>query len=305
MKHIRLTAVALAIAVSACLAMPGWAQSGSGSTQTPQEILKSLNYRHGHIDIHNGTASLDLPASYSYLDPTDAETFLTKIYQNPPSKNGPDQDGLILPDNIDPLSADGWAVVVSYDDTGHVSDSDASSANYAELLKTMQQRAEDSNPERQKAGYDTIHLIGWAEPPHYDSASKTVYWAEQFKFGNSTTDTLNYKIRILGREGVLELNVVDSIDHLSRIRTLTPALLTMASFNSGKTYADYNSGTDHTAEYGIAGLIAGGILVKAGFFKVLLAGIAALWKPIAIGAVAVFGGIARFFRRGPRIRPGA
>ncbi len=298
MKHFRLVAAVFTVAVCACLAMPGWAQ-------TPQEILKSLTYRHGHIDIHNGTASLDLPSGYSYLDPKDAETFLTRIYGNPPSKNGPDTDGLILPDTIDPLSADGWAVVVSYDDTGHVSDSDAAGTNYDDLLKTMQQRAKDSNPERQKAGYETIQLIGWAEPPRYDSAAKTVYWAEQFKFGNNTTDTLNYKIRILGREGVLELNVVDSINHLSRIRSLTPALLTMASFNSGKTYADYNSGTDHTAEYGIAGLIAGGILVKAGFFKVLLAGIAALWKPIAIGAVAVLGGIARFFRRGPRIKTDA
>jgi len=298
MKHIRLVAAALSIAASICTAIPGWAQ-------TPQEILKSLTYRHGPIDIHNGIASLDLPSGYSYLDPNDAETFLTKIYGNPPSKNGPDTDGMILPDNIDPLSADGWAVVVSYDDAGHVSDSDASTANYDDLLKTMQQRAEDSNPERQKAGYDPIHLIGWAEPPRYDSAAKTVYWAERFKFGNSTTDTLNYKIRILGREGVLELNVVDSIDHLSRIRTLTPALLTMASFNSGKSYADYNPSTDHTAEYGIAGLIAGGILLKTGFLKALLVGIAALWKPIAIGAVAVLGGIARFFRRGPRIKTDA
>src|SRR5262249_6367829 len=146
---------------------------------------------------------------------------------------------------------------------------------------------------------------GWAEPPHYDSAAKTVYWAEQLKFGNSTTDTLNYKIRILGREGVLELNVVDSIDHLSRIRTLTTILLTMAAFNSGKTYADFNSFTDHLAEYVIAGLIAGGVLVKAGLLKWLLAGLAAFWKPIAVGVAALGAGIARIFRRGARIRPEA
>jgi uncharacterized membrane-anchored protein len=101
------------------------------------------------------------------------------------------------------------------------------------------------------------------------------------------------------------LNVVDSIDHLDRIGKLTPTLLTMASFNSGKTYGDYNSSSDHTAEYGIAGLIAGGVLLKAGFFKALLVGMAALWKPIALGVVALGAGIAKIFRRGPRIKPDA
>ena len=89
---------------------------------------------------------------------------------------------------------------------------------------------------------------------------------------------------------------------MDRIRTISPTLLTMASFNSGKTYADFNSGTDHLAEYGIAGLVAGGVLLKTGFLKMLLVGAAALWKPIAVGVVALFAGIARFFRRGPRIK---
>jgi uncharacterized membrane-anchored protein len=79
----------------------------------------------------------------------------------------------------------------------------------------------------------------------------------------------------------------------------------MASFDTGKTYGDFNSSTDHLAEYGIAGLIAGGVLLKAGFFKVLLAGIVTLWKPIALGVVALGAGLAKVFRRGPRIKPGA
>jgi uncharacterized membrane-anchored protein len=98
---------------------------------------------------------------------------------------------------------------------------------------------------------------------------------------------------------------VDSIDHLERIRRLAPSLLTMASFDGGKTYGDFNPSTDHLAEYGIAGLIAGGVLLKAGFFKALLVGMAALWKPIALGVVALGAGIAKIFRRGPRIKPGA
>jgi uncharacterized membrane-anchored protein len=167
----------------------------------------------------------------------------------------------------------------------------------------MQKRASDTNPDRVKAGYPAIELKGWAEPPHYDPDAKTLYWAERFRFGDDTQDTFNYKIRVLGRQGVLDINVIDSIENLDKARKLTPTILKMASFKQGSTYGDFSSATDRVAEYGIAGLIAGGVLLKAGFFKVLLVGLAALWKPIAAGVVILGGGIARFFRRGARIKP--
>ena len=301
----RIASAALLVAAIGVCGSAVRAQSGSSDTRSPAEIMKSFKFHHGHIDLHDGVAALDLPAGYTYLGPVDAETFLTKIYGNPPSSNGPDTDGLILPDGVDPQSADGWAVVLTYDDAGHVSDDDAASMNFEELLKTMQKQTSDANPDRQKQGYPTVELRGWAEPPHYDAAAKTLYWAEQLHFGTEQSDTLNYKIRILGRQGVLELNVIDYLDHLDRIKKMTPALLSMASFKSGSGYGEFNASTDRLAEYGLAGLIAGGVLLKAGFFKALLIGMAALWKPIAAGVVILVGGIARFFRRGPRIKPGA
>ena len=44
-------------------------------------------------------------------------------------------------------------------------------------------------------------------------------------------------------------------------------ILGMVGFNPGSTYAEFSPGVDKAAEYGIAGLIAGGMLAKAGFFK--------------------------------------
>ncbi|MND04457.1 hypothetical protein D3C83_247290 [compost metagenome] len=49
------------------------------------------------------------------------------------------------------------------------------------------------------------------------------------------------------------------------------------------------------AEYGIAGLIAGGVLAKAGFFKLL----APFIKFILLGLAAAGGIFFRFFRRKP------
>jgi uncharacterized membrane-anchored protein len=161
----------------------------------------------------------------------------------------------------------------------------------------MQQATRDSNKERRKQGYEPIELVGWAKPPYYDSQAKKLYWAKRLRFGGDSEDTLNYMIRALGRSGVLELTVVASMQQLPAIDGRINEMLGMVSFKPGSTYAEFSPGVDRTAEYGIAGLIAGGLLAKAGFFKVLLAGAAALWKPIAIGAVVIFGVVGRFLRR--------
>ena len=105
--------------------------------------------------------------------------------------------------------------------------------------------------------------------------------------GNSAQHTLNYNIRVLGRRGVLVLNAVAGMDQLAMIRQQTPAILAATDFDAGNTYADFNSGTDKVAAYGLAALVAGGVAAKTGVFaklialviagkKVILAGIAAL-----------------------------
>lgn len=67
-----------------------------------------------------------------------------------------------------------------------------------------------------------------------------------------------------------------------------PDVINSTEFKAGNKYADYNPKFDKKATYGIAALVAGGILAKAGFFKLLLAGIAASYKFIIAGIVAFF-----------------
>ena len=61
----------------------------------------------------------------------------------------------------------------------------------------------------------------------------------------------------------------------------------MVDFTDGNRYADYKPGTDKVAAYGIAGLIAGGVLAKAGFFKLIWVGILAAKKFVIIAVVAI------------------
>ena len=234
--------------------------------------------------------------NFRYLSPSDTKRFLVEVWGNPPDA-AEGTLGAIVPANVDLLGGRGWAIIITYDDSGHVSDDDAAGIDYDQLLKDMQKDTRDNNEARKKQGYEAIELVGWAKPPYYDKQAKKLYWAKRLKFETAADETLNYSIRALGRAGVLELTVVASMQELAVVDGRIDEVLGMVAFSPGSTYAEFSPGVDKVAEYGIAGLIAGGILAKAGFFKFLIAGLIALWKPIAVGAVIFFGAIGSFIRR--------
>jgi uncharacterized membrane-anchored protein len=249
-----------------------------------RQTAGSLHYEKGPVTLKDGLAKLSLPDSYRYLNAADAETVLTRIWRNP---KGSGTLGMIVPAGFDPLAGDSWAVIVSFDDDGYVKDDDAAKINYDDLLNQMKAGTKEASEQRQKAGYPPIELIGWAAPPRYDASTHKLYWAKEIKFGDEREHTLNYNIRMLGRRGVLVLNVVAVMPQLKVVEAATPALLAMVDFQEGHRYADFNTSTDKVATYGLAALVAGGIAAKAGFFKLLWVGILAFKKLIIIGALAL------------------
>ena len=208
---------------------------------------------------------------------------------------------MILPSDTSPLAENAWAVVVSYEEDGYVSDDDADTIDYGKLLKEMQEGGQSSNAERVKQGYDPIELVGWAEPPRYDKAAHKMYWAKELKIGQSDQHTLNYNIRVLGRKGVLVLNAVAGIDQLALIRQRTPTILAATDFNQGHSYGDFNASTDKIAAYGLAALVAGGLAAKTGMIAKLIALLIAGKKVVALGVIAVVAVVRKFFGRKPTI----
>ena len=71
----------------------------------------------------------------------------------------------------------------------------------------------------------------------------------------------------------------------------------MASTNFiyGNRYEDFDESNDKIAEYGIAGLIAGGVLAKTGLLAKLGFFLLKMWKAIAFAIVAGFGAFKKFF----------
>jgi uncharacterized membrane-anchored protein len=270
------------------------------SRQEILKILKSLKYQQGEIALRGGLAKLEVPTNFNYLSPADAETVLVKLWGNPPGQN---TLGLLIPANKTPVADDCWVVTLSYDEGGYVKDDDANKINYDDLLKTMQKDTAKSSAERERQGYDGVELVGWAAPPHYDAATHKLYWAMDLKFKQQADHTLNYKIRMLGRRGVLQLNAVSTMPQLDDIEKQTPQILSMVNFNDGNRYADFDPKVDKVATYGLAALVAGGIAAKLGFFKLIWVFILAAKKFIIIGFVAVSAWLKKLFGGKNKNRP--
>lgn len=295
MKYLRLLLAALtlyAAPFNASAAAP--ADSNDADQVTPEQFLASLSPQHGSIKLPGDIARLDLSKEFYYLNPTDTEKLLTEGWGNPP---GFSNLGMIVPSNVSPLAAEGWGVIISYNDDGHISDEDAAKIDYNDLLKQMQDEDEEDNKQRKEQGYGALYLLGWAEQPRYDAQSHKMYWARELKAEEAKDSTLNYSIRVLGREGVLELNAVAAMADLPTIKREMPKVLASTNFTEGNRYADYNPGTDKLASYGLAALVAGGIASKAGLFAKLGVLLLAGKKFIVLGLVGLGVLIRKLFKK--------
>ncbi|WP_426189929.1 DUF2167 domain-containing protein [Massilia sp. DWR3-1-1] len=275
--------LALVVGALFCVAMAR-AQEAAAPAMDKDAFLASLHFQEGTIALPGKIATLQLPASFRYLPPADASRLLA-MWGNPPDAS---TLGMIVPAAPGVLSEGGWAVVVTYDKDGHIKDDDADSINYDSLLKDMQASIDDGNAERKKQGYAGMRLQGWAERPSYDKASHKMYWAKQIRFDDSAHDTLNYNVRVLGREGVLVLNAVADAGQISQIKQDMRTVTGFTEFTAGNRYADFDSKTDKVAEYGLAALVAGGVAAKLGMFGKLFALLLA-FKKIIFVAVAALG----------------
>ena len=289
-------------------AAPASAAAPSEMTPEQQEYLRqatalyeSLNRQTGVIGIADGKVSLNVPETHYFVGAEDARRIIVEVWGNPPN-SAVGVEGIIFPANANP-ALDAWGALVQYVAEGHVPDDEATTIDYGALLRDMQAGSEQENAWRRENNYPTVTLVGWAESPHYDQATHKIYWARDLLFGGEGVHSLNYDIRVLGREGHLVVSFVTTMDQLETIRTEAPAVMAMANFTAGNTYADYREGVDRRAAYGIGGLIAGGALAavaqKTGILAIILA-FAKKFIVVIIAAIAGLGGmIMRMFRREP------
>ena len=258
--------------------------------ESAADIVKRLKFQKGEIVLKNGLATLKVPNDLQFLNASDSVSVLVDLWGNPPMHEPP--LGMLMPE----LSPDSWGVIITYEEEGYVKDHDADTIEYPKLLAQMQKNVLAANGEREKLGFHSLELIGWAAPPRYDKATHKLFWAKELKVAGSSENTLNYNIRMLGRRGVLVLNAVGAMSQLPEIEQASPKILAAIDFNPGNRYADFSEAAgDKIASYGLAALVAGGVAAKLGFFKGLWVLALGAKKFVIIGVVAIVAWFKKLF----------
>lgn len=277
MKHI-ISAIIIAVSISGAANAKTLEEMFPGDSSLSEEgrqFFKDFDFQQGNIKIPAAKATLNVPANFYYLSPADTRKVIVDVWGNPPA-SAEDNLGMLFPAKYLPSDEASWGSVIQYDADGYVSDAEANATDYDDLLKEIKAAVAERNKERQTQGFEPVTLVGWASPPHYDQPAHALHWARDLIFGNDNNaeHTLNYSIRILGREGVLQLNFVAGMSQLAEIKETIPTVTRMIAFDTGAAYADYRSG-DKIAAYGMAGMIAAGagakIAAKVGLFAAILA----------------------------------
>lgn len=258
-------------------------------------FLRSLKPVAGDVRIDTAKAVLHLGDRYYFLPAADARRVLTEAWGNPPEAVS-DVLGLVMEKGKSPLD-DTWGAVITYRDTGYVSDADAASQDYDAVLESMKEGEEAENAQRKAAGFPTLNVVGWAQLPSYDAKNHSLIWARELKSSDTRINTLNYDVRLLGRSGVLSLNMVGTMPALAQVRDAAGMFGKAVDFETGARYADYDATTDKAAGYGLAGLVGGGAAVAVAKKVGLLAVLAKFWKLILVGVLAFGGGAIAMFRR--------
>lgn len=288
------TPAAPAPAAAADPAAPAGAVPVAEAAPEAEGAPPALKFATGEVTLGEKLAKLTVPEGMGYLDPDQAEVVLVELWGNPKRSR---TLGMLAPLDVNLQGDAGWAVVIQYIDDGHVADDDAAEIDYEELLEEMKESIAESNEERKKEGYSTLTLVGWAEKPHYEAATKKLFWARELRFDDQPDATLNYDVRVLGAEGILSLNAVAGMAQLAQVKQDMQRVLPAVEFLPGERYEDFDPSTGRLAAYGVGGLVAGKVAAKAGLFKVLLGGILAAKKFLIAGLVAVGALLTRLFRR--------
>jgi uncharacterized membrane-anchored protein len=266
------------------------AWSVAGVSQEPQASPQQppgpkIEWQVGPTVGHLGDiAQINIPQGYRFTGKAGAQQVLVITHNVP---NGSEL-GALIPDSKD---AD-WFMIFEFRDTGYVKDDDKNSLDADALMKNMREATEAGNEERQKRGWRPLHIAGWEKPPFYDPVTHNLTWATRVKGDDpAETGSVNHSIRLLGRRGTVNVDLVAGPTEYAAGITDFNTLISGFSYNQGSRYSDFTAG-DKVAKYGLAALIAGGagaVALKTGL-------LAKFWKLIVVAFAAIAGFIKKIFK---------
>jgi len=257
-------------------------------SDSQRDFVEHLDFQQGKVELDDIGAKLTVPNGYYFLNIEDANRVLVNLWGNPPDDT---VRGMLFPIGNLPNHPDktkSWGIAISYEDSGHVSDEDAETADYDEVLKQLQEDATEANGWRKENGYPYSMVMGWASDPFYDKSSRAMHWAEKLKFEGTEELILNYNLRILSRTGILVMTYIADMTDLAAAKTSIPDAIKMVSFKEGYRYADYNAWWDWDSDFGVAGMITAAAMAVPAIAVAEGKAVSRSSKAAAAGGVAVF-----------------
>ena len=274
--------ITLGIAFALCL----FAADGYGQARDPR--WDNIKWQQGPSVGNLGTAAnIQVPAGYIFAGANDTRVVLD-IGQNPTSGK---ELGLIAPARFD------WFVIFEFDDVGYVRDDEKHSLDADAMMDSIKSGTERANEERKRRGWPVMTVVGWEQKPMYNETTHNLEWA--IKGESEGHVSTNYNTRLLGRAGVMRVTLVTDASALAPVLPKFKEVLGSFDFNQGQKYAEFRQG-DKIAEYGLSALVVGGaaaVAAKAGLFNGLLKMVAAFWKLIVVGFIALAGFARKLFSR--------
>lgn len=223
-------------------------------------------------------AHVTVPAGFRFTGAKGAQMLLEAM-ENPTSGS---ELGLLAYDSD--VAGQSWFVVFEFSESGYVKDEERDELDADALMETMKEGNEHGNELRKQRGWETIELVGWKREPFYDPRTNNLTWATIARSA-SGSESVNWSVRVLGREGVMNIDLVLGPETLDAALPEFEKMIDSFQYEDGQRYAQFSAG-DKIAEYGLAALVVGGgaaIAAKTGLLSKLL-------KPLlfALAAVAAF-----------------
>ena len=270
------------------LGFPGLALTLSAQETTD---LRKIGWEHGPSVVKVGDqAQITLVKGYMFTGRSGARTFL-ELTENPPSG---DELGILTPEAL------GWFAIFRFDAVGYIRDDEKNSLDADAMLKTIQAGTQKSNEERRRRGWGTVTIVGWLTPPHYDANTHNLEWTISGRDDKEGVLVANHNTRLLGRRGVMKINLVANSDDLPvSLTDFRKAMLNFA-YTPENTYRAWVKG-DKVAEYGLTALVVGGataVATKTGFLK-------AFWKFLVAAVIGIGALLKKLFGSRPRLPPPA
>jgi len=272
----------LALLVSSLFLLPSYsnaqidqaAEEAAAQQIEFENFLASLDWQDSGQGELDEWATIDIPAGFRFLNGVDTDTLL-QAFGNLPDT----YQGMISVPDVD------WFVLFQFEDSGYVKDDEKDELDAEKLLAALQSGDEQSNQYRRQQGIEPLYTEGWAIEPRYNDFTNNLEWG------------VNYKTKLLGRNGIMNVTLVCDPAALDSILPTYQDILAGHNYKPGKSYAEYRDG-DKVATYGLTALIAGGALygaAKLGILGNLVLFLKKGFKFIIIGLVAIGVALKKFF----------